>query len=221
MNKITRMIMLSGDKKREPEERRFRDDERYPDYDYPENRRRYNVNISNNRYYPRPTIYDDRDYGRYKPPRDMGGYDRHNRRENPIGFADMHHDDGMDYDDRQKPMHHDEYGAIIDVHKRRKMAKMDRETAEEWTEKMKNEDGTKGAHWTFEQAEQAMRQRGIDCDPVEFFVAMNMMYSDNCGVAKMLNVNTVDFYVYMAKAFLDDDDAKENKLMRYYEYIVK
>ncbi len=220
MNKITRMIMLTGDKKREPEERRFRDDERYPDYDYPENRRRYNVNISNNRYYPRPTIYDDRDYGRYMPPRDMGGYDRHDRRENPIGFTDMHHDGGEGYHGKHKPKRHDEYGTIIE-HKKGKDGKIDRKTAEEWTEEMKNEDGTRGEHWTYEQCEQAMRQRGVDCDPAEFYVTMNMMYSDYCGVAKMLNVNTVDFYVYMAKAFLDDDDTVDDKLMEYYEYIVK
>ena len=38
-----------------------------------------------------------------------------------------------------------------------------------------------------------------------------------CGVAKKLNINNVDFYVYMAQAFLDDKDAGEEKLSRYYK----
>lgn len=99
--------------------------------------------------------------------------------------------------------------------------KMDKRTAEEWTGQMHNTDGTRGAHWTMEQTSQVMQQRGIDCDPVEFFVAMNMLYSDYAKVAKMHGVNSADFYADMAKAFLDDKDAQENKLSLYYECIVK
>lgn len=217
MRKMTKMMILSGGHEREPDveerRRRYREEDHYPDYDYPENRRKYNVNISNNRYYPKSPRYDGGDYNIYRDPR------YHDDQSNPIGFADMQYD-GDEYEEKQKHKEFDQYGTIIDS-KRHKNKKMNRDTAEEWMEKMKNEDGTKGAHWTLEQCEQAMRQRGIDCDPTEFCVAMNMMYSDYCGVAKMLNTNTVDFYVYMAKAFLDDDDAKEDKLMKYYECIVK
>jgi hypothetical protein len=66
-----------------------------------------------------------------------------------------------------------------------------------------------------------MKQKGIDCDPVEFWVAMNAMYSDYFNVAKKMNVNNVDFYTHMAKAFIDDKDAGEGKLMRYYEAVVE
>lgn len=96
-----------------------------------------------------------------------------------------------------------------------------KEKAEEWTRKMENEDGTTGPHWTMDQIKQVMAQRNIDCDPLEFYVAINMMYSDYCKVAKKLNVNSVDFYADMAKAFLDDKDAGEHKLEKYFEYIVK
>ncbi|MGM9763485.1 MAG: hypothetical protein ACI3ZQ_05660 [Candidatus Cryptobacteroides sp.] len=98
--------------------------------------------------------------------------------------------------------------------------KMDRNMAEEWTAKMENEDGTRGAHWSYEQIAQLMPQKNIECDPAEFYAAVNMMYSDYCKVAKQYNINTVDFYFAMAKAFLDDKDAEENKIYRYYEYIV-
>lgn len=93
---------------------------------------------------------------------------------------------------------------------------------EEWTSHMKNEDGTHGAHWTMEQAEQVMSQRGIECDPMQFWVAINMIYSDYVKAAKAHNVgNKIEFYADMAKAFLDDKDAQPDKLARYYEYIVK
>lgn len=96
-----------------------------------------------------------------------------------------------------------------------------KQMALEWTEGMENEDGTHGAHWSLEQAKQVMAQRGIECDPLEFWVALNMMYSDYSMVAKKLNVNTIEFYACMAKAFLDDKDAVDDKLAAYYEYIVK
>lgn len=99
---------------------------------------------------------------------------------------------------------------------------MDEHTAREWTSKMENEDGTKGPHWNMEQIKKVMEQRNMIGDPVEFWVAMNMMYSDYCKVAKKLGVNSVDFYAEMAKAFLEDKDTGvPDKLTAYYENIVK
>lgn len=94
-----------------------------------------------------------------------------------------------------------------------------REIAEEWTSHMENEDGSKGPHWSMEQTKQVQAQRGIECDPLEFWVAMNMIYSDYCKAAKKANANTIDFYADMAKSFLDDKDAPQDKLARYYFYI--
>ena len=99
---------------------------------------------------------------------------------------------------------------------------MDENMAREWTAKMENEDGTKGPHWNREQIKKVMEQRNMTGDPVEFWVAMNMMYSDYCKVAKKLGVNSVDFYAEMAKAFLEDKDTGvPDKLSAYYENIVK
>lgn len=99
---------------------------------------------------------------------------------------------------------------------------MDENMAREWTSKMENEDGTKGPQWNMEQIKKVMEQRNITGDPVAFWVAINMMYSDYCKVAKKLGVNSVDFYAEMAKAFLEDKDTGvPDKLMAYYEYIVK
>ena len=133
---------------------------------------------------------------------------------------------------------HSRYGSRVDVprmhedeYRRSEMSKgwaeamepepMTKDTAMEWVKRMKNEDGTTGPHWTMEQTRQVMDQYNIQCDEIEFFVAMNMMYSDYCKVAKKHNCSTIEFYTGMAKAFLDDKDAYPEKLVRYYECIVK
>lgn len=96
------------------------------------------------------------------------------------------------------------------------------DTAQAWTKKMKNEDGTQGPHWTLEQAKQIMAQRKIGLDPVQFWVTLNMIYSDFSPVAKKHGLGgSLEFYTDMAKAFLTDKDAKPDKISRYYEYIVQ
>lgn len=88
-----------------------------------------------------------------------------------------------------------------------------------WVGSMKNADGTRGGHWTMEQTEAVRKQRGIECDPVMFYAAMNMMYSDYCKAVEKTGTVSVDFYAYMAKAFLDDEDAAPDKLARYYHFV--
>ena len=82
-------------------------------------------------------------------------------------------------------------------------------------------DGTTGPHWSMEQTEQARKQRGIDCDPLAFYVTMNMMHSDYCKAAEKVNASSVDFYAYMARAFVDDKDAGDGKISRYFSCVVK
>ena len=91
--------------------------------------------------------------------------------------------------------------------------------AELWTSHMKNSDGTVGAHWTFEQTQDVAKQRNINCDPNDFWAAMNMMYSDYCQVAKRQSVDTPGFYADMAKAFLEDADATDGKAYLYWDCI--
>lgn len=99
---------------------------------------------------------------------------------------------------------------------------IDKRTAEEWAKNMQNEDGTTGPHWTMEQTKQVQAQKGIDCDPVKFWVAMNASYSDLCKFFKKHNINSIDAYVDYALAFwFDDKDAQKDKLERYYQYVVK
>ena len=96
-----------------------------------------------------------------------------------------------------------------------------REAAVEWVSSMENADGTKGPHWTMEKTEEALTQRGISCEPLAFWVAMNMMYSDYVKAAEKANCSSMDFYAYMAKAFLEDRDAQPEKLARYWRYVAR
>lgn len=137
--------------------------------------------------------------GRYKSSR-MGGDE---------------YDDDDDWDDDESEQQKG-HGRVMSMPR-----KLDEHTAHEWMNGLKNEDGTTGPHWTIDQTRQVAKQKGLQYDDLTTWVAMNIMYSDYCGVAKKLNVNNVDFYVCMAQAFLDDKDAAENKLYSYYKHIVK
>lgn len=97
---------------------------------------------------------------------------------------------------------------------------MSREMADEWMHGLENEDGSRGAHWSYDQTSNLLSQKKYDCDPIEFYVAMNMLYSDYFKVAKKFNVNNTEFYADLAEAFLCDKDAADDKLIRYYECVV-
>ena len=100
--------------------------------------------------------------------------------------------------------------------------KLTKEMAEEWMRGLKNEDGTKGPHWTMEQTRQVMAQKGIQCDPIKFWAAMNASYSDLSAIAKKHNVSNMDFFTDYAIAFwIKDKDAVDDKLAAYYEYVAK
>lgn len=97
----------------------------------------------------------------------------------------------------------------------------DEKKAREWTHRMKNADGTQGEKWSMEQARQVMMQRGIKAEPAEFYAILNAMYSDYSKVAQKHGVSGIDFFADLAKAWLDDEDAVEDKAAMYYECVVK
>ena len=235
MTRTAKMMMLSGRGRR-------RIGVEYEDYprDYMEDKfrdRRGREHYDDGRFAPRSEMMEpyDRGYRRYSDgrfaPRSRypGGYippvyHYHMYEEDdymqPIGFRDDRMDmHGGSYVGDE--LHGGNGRMMGHAQMMRGVGKMDRQTAEDWTRRMKNEDGTTGAHWTMEQAEQVMRQHGIQCEPAEFYAALNMLYSDFCEVFKKHGVNKIDFYADMAKAWLDDKDAVSDKLSAYYEYIVK
>ena len=101
--------------------------------------------------------------------------------------------------------------------------KLTRELADEWMDSLENEDGTMGAHWTYEQARQVMAQKNVSGDPLTFYVVLNMIYSDYSKVFRKYGLNDkLDFYVDMTKAFIDDKDSiGKDKVAAYFENVVK
>lgn len=49
-----------------------------------------------------------------------------------------------------------------------KVEPLSEEEVEEWVSDMENVDGSKGKHYSMEQAEKLMKQYNIDCDPIDF-----------------------------------------------------
>ena len=101
------------------------------------------------------------------------------------------------------------------------IGRLSREEAQEWVQHMEHEDGTKGQHWSYEQTTQVLKNKGYDINCAEWYAIMNSMHADYCEVAKMFGVDNIDFYSAMAKAWLCDDDAVEDKARQYWEHVAK
>ena len=168
------------------------------------------------RYFPPEYGEDHWDEPREEPySREMNNYPEQRRSGGPmsrIGFnmgGETHTGETLTFP--SQPMMHKGKGG-----------RLTKETAEAWVEHMENEDGTRGPHWKMEQTEQVRRQKGLDCDPTEFWVAMNAAYSDLSKLAKKYSVNNMDYYVdYVMSYWFKDKDAVPNKLAAYYENVVK
>lgn len=175
-------------------------------------------------------------HGRFKAEMDnddvqMGGYHNQpfpvyeeNRRVNPIGFdaggSEVY--TGYRMDATNKTRNEMEYRKSPQMggYSSSRGMPMSKEMAEEWARSMKNEDGTKGPHWTMDQVKQVMAQKGIKYDLAEFYAIMNAMYSDYCAVFKKHGCNNIDLYIDLTAAWLNDQDAVPNKASMYYECIV-
>ena len=163
-----------------------------------------------------------------------GGYVRDRR--NDYEYHDMARGRGMDYasynENRMRDRdYEDDYRRDRNEDYRRrdygKPEMFSHKDMETWKSMMKNEDGTRGEHFRKEQVKHACQQAGIDCEEFGedvFCLAMNMMYSDYCKVAKKYGVDMPEYYADLAKAFLRDKDfdgKPEEKLYLYYKAIVE
>ena len=100
---------------------------------------------------------------------------------------------------------------------------LDKETVMSWVENMEDDAGVRGGKYSWHQAQQHAIKAGITGQEkvLEFFWALNAMYADYHKVAKKFGVDRDDFYACLAKAFLEDPDAVEDKVAMYQRYIVK
>lgn len=102
----------------------------------------------------------------------------------------------------------------------------DEEHAKYAVENMENEDGTRGPHWTVEETTSVANQMGINLrsekhNKWDWFVAMNMMYSDYYkAVAAMTGNPNTKHFAELAKAWVCDKDIPEGKTWHYYVYLM-
>jgi len=171
-------------------------------------------------YHTRMGYDGDMSRSRMEYPKHSREYDREDRpnmrRRNESGRT-MGYDrdlDGDDDDDYRKS------GKRNKPHK-----PLDEGTAKEWVESMENpEDKSKsGEHWNMAQTTQVLKSMKLPYDPIEFYVVMNMMFTDYYGVAKKYGQEkNADFFVELSKGWLDDKDvaAGDKKTAMYYREIV-
>lgn len=91
--------------------------------------------------------------------------------------------------------------------------------------KMENEDGTRGPHWSIEETTALASQYGVNLNTrfnrFDWFVALNMIYSDYYKViSNITNSSNPKHYVEFAKAWLNDKDVDEGKMWYYYIYVI-
>lgn len=160
--------------------------------------------------------------------RDRDDYRRNDYRRDRNEDYNSYNDSRMrnrDYEDDYRRDRNEDYRRDRNDYGKPKM--FSHKDMETWKSMMKNEDGTRGVHFREEQVKRACEQAGIDCEEFGedvFCLAMNMMYSDYCKVAKKYGVDMPEYYADLAKAFLRDKDfdgKPEEKLYLYYKAIVE
>lgn len=147
-----------------------------------------------------------------------------------IGFGENRTDD----EERRPEMHR--YNVMMHLggqgkeqqhgHAGAKGNNLTRDKAEKWVKRMHGDDpSSRGEMWTYDDAKQLAEERGIPAegqDMVDFYAALNMVYTDFCKVAKEHGVDTEAFFADLACAWLYDRDGlpPEEKMAAYYMYVI-
>lgn len=90
------------------------------------------------------------------------------------------------------------------------------EDAKEWARHM-----SPPARWTMDQTTAVMRQYGYRHKPCEFWVVMNSLFSDYGKTIIKYAEDKPELWAALAHDFIDDIDADEDKVGRYWRDIVK
>jgi len=75
-----------------------------------------------------------------------------------------------------------------------------------------------GKRWTLEETRQIQQQRGINnISPINFFVVLNSAYNDYNDIFR----DNLEDYIRFTIDFIQDEDAKNGKVFRYFTQIVE
>lgn len=104
---------------------------------------------------------------------------------------------------------------ILDIHELVNGSHFDEEMATNAVSKMKNDDGTIGAHWPYADTTSVANSAGVQFTAYntwDWYYTLNMIYSDFYSVFG----SDVNMYVRTAKAWIEDKDAPEGKAFKYF-----
>jgi hypothetical protein len=105
------------------------------------------------------------------------------------------------------------------IHEITEGKKLNEEMATSWVHSMK----PYGEHWTKEQTDSVMEGQGFSIDELDFYAAMNMVYSDYYKAIEtdqMTEEEKLNAYIKLAYYFIKDEDFGENKMYEYYKTII-
>lgn len=77
---------------------------------------------------------------------------------------------------------------------------------------------TKGEIWDMNTVKAVMKNYNVNEDYCEFYIVLNSLAND---YGDIISTEDVETYIKMAKAFIDDPDAKEHKVWIYFTKIPK
>lgn len=113
-----------------------------------------------------------------------------------------------------KDAKHDEYEAFRDeLYELAYGKKISEEMAKKWVNDME----PVGQYWTMEQTTNVLQGSGYNLNPIEFYVVANMMMNDYNNLTKEDEALAIE----LAYDWLNDVDAKDNKLYCYWKHIAK
>ena len=75
-----------------------------------------------------------------------------------------------------------------------------------------------GQRWSREDIAEYLRGKGINDHVTEYYLVMNMMVNDYSRTAKIIGQDDADFYFNLAYDFINDEDAKPDKIAKYFMY---
>lgn len=141
--------------------------------------------------------------------------DYQDRRRIGFGANSMHYGE----ESRKHGDQHMKGGAETQQSEYPMMEQLTEEAATAWVSKLKNTDPEHpvGPKWSRETLKPIAMKNGFTTPEkqLEFWVVMNMMYSDYAETAKKNGVSTMDFFADMAKAWMKDKDSVEHKTAAY------
>lgn len=80
---------------------------------------------------------------------------------------------------------------------------------------------TPPARWRMEDTTAAMKKQGYNCDPVEFYVVMNALFSDYGKTVIKYGADKVELWADLAYDFIHDAEAVDGKVGKYWRDIVR